>query len=367
MNSTRKGKMRAGLTARLGLVGPLILAPMAGGASTPELAAAASNTGALGSLGGAYLNPVELEKVIRKTAQLTSRPFAVNLFAPVAEPELKEKQIQAAVAATRSYRRDLGLPDPTLKPPYCPRFEEQFAVILNERPAVFSFTFGVIDRQLLAECRKRDILTIGSATTLEEALTLEESGVDAIIAQGAEAGAHRATFSPAREDPLIGLAALVPVLAGRLSIPIVAAGGIMNGAGIAAALALGADAAQLGTAFLACEESGISGPYRAALLDPARGVTRLTRSFSGRWARGLPNRFMLEMAGKEETILPFPAQNALTQDIRKKAGEVGSADYLSLWAGQGVGLIRPMKARTLVETIFRETSESIEAAERLWR
>jgi nitronate monooxygenase len=364
MASKTKGKVRAGLTTRLELDGPLIQAPMAGGASTPELAAAASNAGALGSLGGAYLSPVELEKVIRKTAQLTSRPFAVNLFAPVVEPELNELQIQAAVEATRPYRRDLGLPDPALKPPYCPNFEEQFAVVLNERPAVFSFTFGLIDRRLLAECRKRDILTIGSATTLEEALALEENGVDAVVAQGAEAGAHRATFSPTRDDPLIGLAALVPALAGRLSIPVVAAGGIMNGAGIASARALGAEAAQLGTAFLACAESGISEPYRSALLDPKGGATRLTRAFSGRWARGLPNRFMLEMAAAENTILPFPAQNTLTQDIRKKAAEAGSSDYLSLWAGQGVGLIRPMKARTLVETLYRETAKSIDAAAR---
>ena len=163
---------------------------------------------------------------------------------------------------------------------------------------------------------------------------------------------------------MIGLAALVPALARRLRVPVVAAGGIMNGAGIAAALALGAEAAQLGTAFLVCDESGISKPYRDALLDPGCGATRLTRAFSGRWARGLPNRFMLEMAAAENTVLPFPAQNALTQDIRKKAAQAGSADYLSLWAGQGVGMLRPMKARTLVETLFRETSESIDAARR---
>ena len=350
----------------LGIDGPLIQAPMAGGASTPELVASASNAGALGSIGGAYLNPAELEKAIRKTAQLTSRPFAVNLFAPARAPELNETQVQAAVAATRPYRRELELPDPTLKPPFCPQFEDQFAVVLNERPAVFSFTFGLIDRRLIGECRKRGIATLGSATTLEEALALKEIGVDVVVAQGAEAGAHRATFSPAREDPLIGLAALIPMLAAKLRIPVIAAGGVMNGAGIAAVLALGAEAAQLGTAFLACDECGISAAYRAALLNPQRGSTRLTRAFSGRWARGLPNRFMSEMADKEETILPFPAQNAFTQDIRKRAAEVGSPDYLSLWAGQGVGLLRAMKARALVETLFRETSESLDAAVRRW-
>src|SRR5262249_23610772 len=294
----------------------------------------------------------------------TAPRLATNLFAPAAAPALSGPQIQVAVAATRPYRRELDLPDPALRRTFCPKFEEQFAVVLNERPAVFSFTFGLINRQLLGECRKRGIATIGSATTLEEALALEESGVDAVVAQGAEAGAHRATFSPVPDDPMIGLAALVPMLAAKLRVPVIAAGGIMNGNGIVAALAFGAEAAQLGTAFLSCDESGISAPYRAALLDPKCGATRLTRAFSGRWARGLPNRFMLEMAGKEETILPFPAQNAFTQDIRKKAAEAGSPDYLSLWAGQGVGLLRPMRARALVETLFRETSESIDAAAR---
>lgn len=324
--------IKTDLMARLGLQGPLIQAPMAGGATTPELVAAVSSAGALGSLGGAYLNPAELGTAVRKTKILTGRPFAVNLFAPCPEPLLNENQIQAAIVATKSYRRELGIPDPAVRSPFCPKFEEQFSVVLDERPAVFSFTFGLLEKGRIEECRKRGILTVGTATKLEDALALQEIGVDAVVAQGAEAGAHRGTFFPEQEDLLIGLSALVPILVSQLRVPVVAAGGIMNGQGIAAALALGAQAAQLGTAFLACDESGISEPYRNALLDPKRRLTRLTRAFSGRWARGLENRFMLEMAAKENTILPFPAQNAFTQDIRKKAAELGLPDYLSLWA-----------------------------------
>lgn len=202
-------------------------------------------------------------------------------------------------------------------------------------------------------------MTIGTATTLEEALALEASGVDAVVAQGAEAGAHRATFHCQKEDLLFELGSLIPIFAGKLSLPIIAAGGIMNGRGIAASLALGAQAAQLGTAFLACEESGIAKAYRDALLDPNRRVTRLTRAFSGRWARGLENRFMMEIGSKESAILPYPAQNAFTQDIRRKAAGLGHSDYLALWAGQGVGLIRAVKAEVLVRCLFDETTDAI--------
>jgi nitronate monooxygenase len=355
--------METDLVSLLSLRGPLIQAPMAGGATTPELVAAVSNAGALGSLGGAYLAPAELERAVRRIKELTSRPFAVNLFAPCLDPLLSDEHIRRAVAATRSYRKELDLPDPELHPPFKPGSDAQYAVVLKEKPAVFSFTFGLPDRSFLEECRKLDILTIGTATTLEEGLALEEVGVDAVVAQGSEAGAHRGTFSPDQEDLLIGLSALIPLLANRLRAPVIAAGGIMNGQGIAAALALGARAAQLGTAFLACDESGISRAHREALLNPARRPTRLTRAFSGRWARGLENRFMEEMASQPAAVLPFPAQNAFTQDIRKRAAERGLPDYLSLWAGQGVALIRPMKAQALVDTLFKETAEALNAAE----
>jgi nitronate monooxygenase len=332
---------------------------MAGGATTPELVAAVSSAGALGSLGGAYLGADELASSIRRIKSLTQRPFAVNLFAPCPEPAISREQIETAIEATRTYRRELGIADPEVRPPYLPDFEEQFSIVLGERPAVFSFTFGVPDRRRLQECRARGILTIGTATILDEGLALQDAGVDAVVAQGAEAGAQRGTFAPEKPDPFLGLPALVPMLARKLRIPVIAAGGIMNGQGIAAALALGAAAAQLGTAFLACEECGIAKIYRDALLNPERKTTRLTRAFTGRWARGLENRFILEMAAREETILPFPAQNAFTQDIRKKAAQLGLPDFLSLWAGQGVDSIRAMKADALVKTLFKETADAI--------
>lgn len=229
--------IKTNLTEQLGLHIPLIQAPMAGGATTPELVAAVSNAGALGSLGGAYLPPAELEKNIRQIKRLTARPFVVNLFSPSSDPVLSPKQIEAAIEATNIYREELGLAEPHLEPPFSPNFRDQFDVILAERPAVFSFTFGIPDQKFLAECRNRKILTFGTATTLEEGQALERAGVSGIVAQGAEAGAQRGSFSPEKNDPFNGLAALVPILVSALRTPVIAAGGIMNGSGIAGALA----------------------------------------------------------------------------------------------------------------------------------
>ena len=343
-----------GLSDQLGIEWPLIQAPLGGGPSTPELVAAASNAGALGSLGAAYFSPEELERAMVRIRELSARPFGVNLFAPAPVPTLSAGQVQAALAATRGYRAELGLPDPALRPPFHQDFEQQMAVVLRARPAVFSFTFGLVDRDVIEKCRRASVITMGKATSVEEGLALQESGVDAVVAQGVEAGGHRGLFSPEQRDSLIGTLALTRTMVSALRIPVVASGGIMDGRGIAAVLTLGAQAAHLGTAFLLCEEAGTSPAYREAI-EKARGRdTRLTRAFSGRWARGIENRFMVEMEGRDGSILPFPAQNAFTRDIRKKATEVEKAEYLSLWAGQGVGLIRKMKAGDLVRTLREE-------------
>lgn len=343
----------------LRLDGPVILAPLSGGPSTPALVAAVSNAGGLGSVGGAYLSPQALEAEIREVRSLTSRAFAVNLFIPAPDPPLTHVQISAAISATREYRDELGLPEPEVKAPFAENFEDQFAVVLRERPAAFSFTFGVLDREKVKVCREQGILTIGTATTLEEGIASEKSGVDAIVAQGTGAGGHRGIFSPAQEEPAISTLALTKLLAENLMIPVIAAGGIMDGQGIAAALGAGAQAAQLGTAFLACTEAGTSAPYRDALLRPGPKTTRLTRAFSGRIARGLENRFMREMDSSHAAILPYPAQNSFTRDIRRKSAASGKADFLSLWAGTSVDQIRAMDAASLVKTLFAETEQAL--------
>ncbi len=341
---------------QLGIKWPLIQAPMGGGPTTPALVAAVSNAGGLGSLGVAYLSPQSIEQTIKETQKLTQRPFGVNLFAPANMPNLSQEAIDAACKATQAYRQELGLIAPTIKAPFSENFEEQFASVLRCRPAVLSYTFGLIKKELLQECHRQKIFTMGTATTLEEGLILQEYGVDAVIAQGAEAGGHRGTFTPEQHDSLIGTFALTRILSQTLEIPVVSSGGIMDGRGIVAALLLGAQAVQLGTAFLLCDEAGTTAAYRDALKNAHQG-TQLTRVFSGRWARGIPNRFMQEM--EQSPILPFPAQNAFTRDIRKKAAELGKAEFLSLWAGQGVNLIRSMNASQLVDTLYQETLDAL--------
>jgi nitronate monooxygenase len=366
MTTSREAHIVTGLSRRLSLRLPLIVAPMAGGPTTPRLVAASSNAGALGSLGAAYLSPEQIQSDVEAIRRMTSRPFAINLFTPMPAIKLEDQEVTDARRSTRAYRDELGLPEPAVAPPFHPDFEKQLEIVVQAKPDVFSFVFGLLDRAYIKECQERGILTMGTATTLEEGLALEESGVDAVVAQGVEAGGHRGIFSPDAEDPCIGTLALTRALVARLKVPVVAAGGIMDGKGIASVLALGAEAAQMGTAFLLCEEAGTSRPYREALAAAGGSDTRLTRAFSGRWARGIQNRFMREMALAPQSILPFPAQNAFTRDIRAKSAQIGAPDFLSLWAGEGVGLIRSsISAGQLIEALEAEAEEAIKALERL--
>lgn len=342
---------------RLGIAWPLIQAPLSGGPSTPELVAAVCNAGALGSLGAAYMSANEMVNAIQQIRRLTAKPFAVNLFVPTTIPTFTADQMNAAIKATQKYRDELGLSLPQI-PSFTENFSEQLDIVLQYKPAVFSFTFGLMDKQIIKECRQQGIITIGTATTPEEGIALQESGVDAIVAQGVEAGGHRGMFSAEQQDALIGTFALTRLLSETVGIPVIASGGIMDGKGIASALILGAKAAQLGTAFLLCNEAGTSTAYREALMHAPNNTTMLTRAFSGRWARGINNRFMTEMATQNYSILPFPIQNAFTRDIRKKAAELGRSEFLSLWAGQGVKLIRKMDAATLVHHLRQETMDA---------
>lgn len=351
--------LKNALCSQLGIKWPLIQAPLGGGPSTAALVAAVSNTGALGSLGGAYLTPEDLERTIQSIQKLTKNPFAVNLFAPTPTPKLQQDQIDAAVKVTQDYRKELALSEPLIQAPFSESFADQIATVINCKPAVFSFIFGLISEELINECHQQQIKVIGTATTLEEGLMLQELGVDAVVAQGAEAGGHRGTFTAEQQDPLIGTFVLTRIMAHALNVPVIASGGIMDGSGIASALTLGAQAAQLGTAFLLCKEAGTSTTYRKILREAQGHETQLTRAFSGRWARGIKNRFMEEMEQHDAAILPFPVQNAFTRDIRKKATELGRPEFLSLWAGQGVGLIREMRAEELVQILYEETLRAL--------
>lgn len=341
------------LQKHFNLRGPLFLSPMAGGPSTPALAAAVSNAGGMGSLGGAYLTAEQLEGEIKNTQALTSRPFGVNLFVPAADPVLAPQQLQLAITATRAYRQELQINEKPLEPPFSQDFNKQIEVVLRLKPALFSFVFGLVDKAIISELKKQGIFTMGAVTSAEEAVKLQETGVQSFVAQGVEAGGHRALFDDKQKDPRIGVIQLTQDCLRVTDLPLVAAGGLMTGADIRKVLDLGAQGAQLGTAFLACEEAGTSKPYLRALLTSPRR-TRLTRAFSGRWARGLENRFMLEMENRMDAILPYPAQNTFTRDIRNASAQQDKNDFLSLWAGEGVEQITQTKAGELADQLLTE-------------
>ncbi len=341
------------LLQRLGIERPVLLAPMAGSGGTPELAAAVSNAGGMGAWGGAYAKPDEIAATIRRIRQLTKQPFNINLFAGGYETDRKvDPQPMLEIIAEAHAR--LGLPPPVLPPVPANPFAAQLEAVLEERPPVFSFTFGIPSPAQIAALKKRGIALSGTATTVEEARQLEQAGVDAIAAQGAEAGAHRGTFAAPFEDSMVPLAELVRGICASVALPVIASGGIMDGRDIAAAIRLGAAAAQLGTAFLACPESGAPPVYKRALLEAKKDTTVITRAFSGRPARGLTNAFIAMLAGKEHAILPFRQQNDLTRPMRNAAGQQGVPDFISLWAGQGVARSRAMPAADLVKTLVDE-------------
>src|SRR5882762_2328984 len=346
------------LLARLGIQHPIIQAPMAGGGDTPRLVAAVSEAGALGSIGAAYLTPQQIGESARAVRSLTSRPFGINLFAPVRAPD-GPRDLRRAVERVAPHYAELGLPVPA--PPSAPAdaFPEQLAATLETGASVFSFTFGMLPADAIEAVKRRGMFLAGTATTVEEAIDLEKAGVDAVVAQGSEAGGHRGSFAGDFESSMVGTMALVPQIADAVRVPVVASGGIMDGRGIAAALALGAGAVQLGTAFLTTEEAGVPECYKQAILDAREHETRLTRAFSGRPARGIVNRFMQQVDQDPEAILPFPLQNALTRPLRTAAAKAGRAEFLSLWAGQGTRMARRIPAAELVARLVSETDATI--------
>jgi nitronate monooxygenase len=341
------------LLQRLGIEHPILLAPMAGAGGTPELAAAVSNAGGLGAWGGAYAKPEEIAATIRRMRSLTQRPFNINLFAGGCQTDhaIDPRPMLEIVGAAHAR---LGLPPPVLPPSPTDPFDAQLEAVLAERPAVFSFTFGMPSPAQIAALKARDIAVVGTATTAAEAQLLAQAGVDAIVAQGAEAGAHRGSFAAPFEDSMVPLATLVREICGSVALPVIASGGLMDGRDVAAALQLGAVAVQLGTAFLPCPESGAPEAYKGALLAAKTDTTVITRAFSGRPARGLTNGFIAMVAGRESAILPFRQQNDLTRPMRNEAGKQGAADFISLWAGQGVTRSRAMPAADLVATLIAE-------------
>ncbi len=348
------------LTRNLKLAHPVIQAPLAGGGDTPDLVASVSNAGALGFIGAAYLTPEQIIATAAAVRARTSRPFGINLFAPLPPTESRGRP-EAMLARLEPYFAELGLPIPSLPKSIPGPFPDQLAAALESGASVFSFTFGELPASAMEAIKALNMFLIGTATTVEEAIALERSGVDAVVAQGSEAGGHRGTFQGDFASGMVGGISLVPQMVDAVQIPVIASGGIMDGRGIVAALALGASAVQMGTAFLTCEEAGIPDAYKEAILTAHEDQTRITRAFSGRPARGIVNRFMIEVEfnQSDDAILPFPLQNSVTRPLRTEAAKQGRLEFLSLWSGQGVRLARRQPAAELVARLAKEIDATI--------
>ena len=346
------------ITKRLGIPYPIIQGPFGRGGSSALLAATVSNAGGLGSYGANDQAPSDILRIAAEIRKLTDKPFGMNLWVSTFDPggeSLTPETHERVTKLLEPYYKELKLeipPVPNSKPQ---NFDDQVAALIEARPAVFSFVFGIPSSEILRSCREKGILTVGAATTVDEAIACEQAGVDCIVASGFEAGGHRPSFLRRAEESLIGTFALVPQVADSVKIPVIVAGGIADGRGLVAALTLGADAVQIGTAFLACEESGASNLHRKLLFREESKSTVLSRAFTGRMARGIDNRFASEMRVHEPLFAKYPAHSWIIAPLRAAALAQGRHDLISLWAGQAAPLCRHHKAGELFTTLVKET------------
>jgi nitronate monooxygenase len=342
------------VSRRLRLDAPIVQGPFGSGLSSVDLAVAVSESGGLGSFGVHHLDGAGIRDVTAKIRARTRRSFALNLWIPhqeSEEPRVSDAQWREALELLRPWFEELRVELPARPARFTPRYDEQVEAVIELAPPVFSFVFGVAAADVLERCRRAGIVTIGAATTPAEAKALAGAGVDMVVASGMEAGGHRVSFLQEPEQCLTGTLALVPAVVDSVEVPVIAAGGIVDARGAAAVRALGAGAAQIGTAFLACEESNASPLHRRMLFGALAARTTLTRAFTGRLARSLHNEFIERLAGQEARLPPYPVQAWLTARLKDAAVAAGRADVVSLWAGQGVGRLRHRRARDLFEAL----------------
>jgi nitronate monooxygenase len=343
------------LCTKLGITYPIIQAGMAGGPTTVKLVAQVSEAGALGTLGAAYMPPAQIREAIKDIKNQTDKPFAVNLFCTSMEDNLKG--IEHVQPILNRFREKLGVSDGNVHVRTQQWFEEQFQVLVEEDVHVISTAFGVLPPYAMKLAKQRGITVTTMVTTVQEAIYAEEQGADIIIAQGSDAGGHRSTFDITKHPngANIGTFSLVPQIVDNVTVPVIAAGGIMDGRGLVAALALGAQGIQMGTVFLPSIESGAHAKYKEALLQSNEESTVITKSFSGRPARGIKNTFIQQFESAGVAPLAFPSQNTVTSDIRKAASLQNDANYMSLWAGQGTRLLKESKhAKDLINEIIQQ-------------
>ncbi len=347
---------------RLKLDAPIVQGPFGSGLSAVDLVVAVCEAGGLGSFGVHHLDGAGIRTIDAQIRARTRRTYALNLWIPLGDsddPQLTDAQWRVAVDLLRPWFDELRVPLPARPQRFGPHYQEQIETVLALRPPVFSFVFGVPAPDVLDGCRRAGIATLGAATTPAEAKLLEQAGVDMIVASGFEAGGHRVSFLREPEDCLTGTMALIPQVVDAVKVPVIAAGGMADGRGIAGALKLGASAAQIGTAFLACEESNASPLHRAKLFSADAARTTLTRAFTGRLARSIHNDFIDSLKGNEALLAPYPVQAWLTSQLKAAALTANRGDVISLWSGQGAPLLRHRRAVDLMHSLITETGEAM--------
>lgn len=346
-------------TEQIGIQYPVFSGPFGGGLSSVALTAAVSNAGGLGGYGAYTLTPQEIFEVNKQIRKATGKPYNINLwvsdFDSPAEAAI-DQRYESAKKLFQPWFDEAGIAVPERPAPFASRFQNQLQAIMDIRPDVFSFVFGTLSADIMDQLKKRNIKTAGAATTLEEALALEATGVDMIVASGFEAGGHRPSFLASAELSTTGTFVLVQLIKEKVKVPVIAAGGIANGRGLAAAITLGADAAQIGTAFLATEESNAIPLHREMLFSKASWNTILTRAFTGRLGRGISSKLAVEMIGKEDQLLPFPLQSTFMAPLRKAAIEKQQTDRIMFWSGQIAPLLKHRSAAQLMQSIIEEAS-----------
>jgi nitronate monooxygenase len=363
--STEKNKKKmwnkTKFTKLLGIDYPIVQGPFGGGLSSVKLTSTVSNAGGLGSFGGQPLSSKEIIETCNDIRKFTNKPFNINLWVNDRDARLAtfgDEDYKKLTELFKPYFNELNLPIPERPTNLGARFEEQIEAIYEVKPAVFSFVYGIPSSVILENCRRLGIKTVGAATTVDEAIALENAGVDAIVATGFEAAGHRVSFLRSAEDSLTGTFALIPQVADNVKIPIIAAGGIADARGIKAALALGADAVQMGTAFLATSQSNASQDHKDKLFTPEAKYTTLTKVFTGRLSRGIRNRLTEELKNKENLFAPYPLQSKFMGSLKAYPATADSnPDFKSYWAGQSASLLKHRDAKILIETLVDEMNK----------
>lgn len=345
-------------TNTFGIELPIVQGPFGGKLSSVELTATVSNAGGLGSYGCQPFTSTEIITIAKEIKSKTNRPFNLNLWVNDRDENIDdfdEAAFEKVMDIFRPYFNEVGAEMPNFPLPKSPSFENQTEAIFEIKPAIFSFVFGIPSADILEKCRQLDIKTVGAATTLDEAIAIENAGVDAVVATGSDAGGHRVSFLDKAEESLVGTFSLIPQVADAVHIPIIAAGGIVDARGVKAAFSLGADAVQIGTAFLATQQSGTSNKHRELLFARDARYTTLTRVFTGRLSRGIKNRLTEELKDFQNSMAPYPLQGKITGQLGAyPANTESNPQFKSYWSGQAAPLLKYTDASLLIDSIVND-------------